>query len=139
VVAADREIEASARIAGELRQPLYLIDVAMWRATRAIMDGRFAEGQAHASRMLELGEREPDAEAIMRYQVQGMVLYFHQGCLGRLEPRPVPSDTPAPTLLHSYHALLWCETGHEAEARRELAALGRMGSICHATEGGSST
>src|SRR5881628_1872507 len=41
VVAADREIEAWAQIAGELRQPPYLTDLAMWRATRAIMDGRF--------------------------------------------------------------------------------------------------
>src|SRR6185436_5392912 len=41
VVAADREIETWERVASELRQPLYLTDVAMWRATRAIMDGRF--------------------------------------------------------------------------------------------------
>src|SRR5581483_3370257 len=123
VVAADREIETSAHIADELRQPLYLTDVAMWRATRAIMDGRFAEGHAHATRMVELGQRDPDAEAIMRFQAQGVVLYFHQGCLDRLERAPVQSDTPAPTLLRSHHALVWSETGHEAEARRELAAL----------------
>src|SRR5439155_623894 len=61
VVAADREIEAWAQIAGELRQPRYLTDLAMWRATRAIMDGRFAEGEEHARRALELGARERGA------------------------------------------------------------------------------
>ena len=127
VAAADREIEASARIADELRQPLYLTDVAMWRATRAIMDGRFAEGDAHANRMLELGQREPDAEAVMRYEVQGVVRRFHQGGLERLEPPPVRSETPEPIMLRCYRAFLWCETGHEAEARRELAALGQDG------------
>src|SRR5438046_4438798 len=58
VVAADREIEAWAQIAGELRQPLYLTDLAIWRATRAIMDGRFAEGEEQAKRAFELGQRE---------------------------------------------------------------------------------
>src|SRR3989442_4141978 len=42
VVAADREIETWAQIAGELRQPLYLTDLAMWRSTRPGMDCRLA-------------------------------------------------------------------------------------------------
>ena len=91
------------------------------------MDGRFAEGQAHARRMLELGEREPDAEAIMRYQVQGVVLYFHQGGLDRFEPPPVPADATAPALVRCHRALLLCETRREAEARRELGALAQDG------------
>ncbi|TMB51015.1 MAG: hypothetical protein E6J60_11240, partial [Deltaproteobacteria bacterium] len=81
VVAADREIEAWAQIAGELRQPRYLTDLAMWRATRAIMDGRFAEGEQHARRALELGEREPEVEPAMRHAVQMSVLQFHRGQL----------------------------------------------------------
>src|SRR5207244_12689922 len=68
VVAADGEIEASARIADELRQPLYLIDVAMWRATRAIMVGRFAEGQAHGTRVVEPARRQPRAGTGLRSQ-----------------------------------------------------------------------
>src|SRR5881398_3296697 len=61
VVAADREIEAWAQIAGELRRPLST-DLAIWRATRAIMDGRFAEGEEQAKRAFELGQRERDAQ-----------------------------------------------------------------------------
>src|SRR3989475_5592265 len=48
--AAAREIQAWAQIAGELRQPLYLTDLAMWRATRAIMDGRLPAGGGRAER-----------------------------------------------------------------------------------------
>src|SRR5207244_12536040 len=59
VVAADREIEAWAQIAGELRQPRYLTDLAMWRAAGAIMDGRFGEGEQAARPPLALGGREP--------------------------------------------------------------------------------
>src|SRR5207245_8527504 len=81
VVAADREIEAWAQIAGELRQPPYLTDLAMWRATRAIMDGRFAEGEEHARRALELGEAEPEVGPGMRYDVQLADLQFHRGQL----------------------------------------------------------
>src|SRR5207244_3237671 len=64
VVAADREIEAWAQIAGELRQPLYRTDLAMWRATRAIVDGCFADGEVQAKRAVELGQRETDAQPI---------------------------------------------------------------------------
>src|SRR5205823_1942011 len=77
--AAAREIGAWAQIAGELRQPRYLTHLAMWRATRAIMDGRFAEGEEHARRALELGEREPEVEPAMRHAVQMAVLQFHRG------------------------------------------------------------
>src|SRR5207244_3226201 len=69
VVAADREIEAWAQIAGELRRPLST-DLAIWRATRAIMDGRFAEGEEQAKRAFELGQRERDAQPTMRHEIQ---------------------------------------------------------------------
>src|SRR6185369_6800531 len=79
VAAADREIARWAEIAAEQRQPLWLADLAMWRATRAIMDGRFAEGEQYAQEALRLGEREPELEAPMRYAIQTSVLPFHRG------------------------------------------------------------
>src|SRR5256712_2504674 len=128
VVAADREIEAWAQIAGELRQPPYLTDLAMWRATRAIMDGRFAEGDEHAGRALELGEREPEVEPAMRHAVQMSVLQFHRGQLehavGAAAPR---SYVPAAMLLRCHRIFSWSETGRTAEARRDLRALAKDG------------
>src|SRR5213594_357795 len=98
VVATDREIEAWAQIAGELRQPLYLTDLAMWRATRAIMDGRFAEGEEHARRALELGRDEPDVEARMRYATQMSVLWFHRGELEHVAAGLPRADAPVAPL-----------------------------------------
>src|SRR3989441_2033110 len=48
VVAADREIEAWAQIASELRQPRYLTDLAMWRATRGRTERALAGGAGDA-------------------------------------------------------------------------------------------
>src|SRR5438552_7077237 len=128
VVAADREIEAWAQIAGALRQPPYLTDLAMWRATRAIMDGRFAEGDEHAGRALELGEREPEVEPAMRHAVQMSVLHFHRGhieqAVGAAAP---PSYAPASMLLRCHRIFSWSETGRTAEARRDLRALATNG------------
>jgi eukaryotic-like serine/threonine-protein kinase len=128
VLAADREIEAWAQIAGELRQPRYLTDLAMWRATRAIMDGRFAEGEEHAGRALELGEREPEVEPAMRHAVQMSVLQFHRGhlehAIGAAAPR---SYAPAAMLLRCHRIFSWSETGRTAEARRDLRALAKDG------------
>src|SRR5205807_2539353 len=128
VVAADREIEAWAQIAGALRQPPYLTDLAMWRATRAIMDGRFAEGDEHAGRALELGEREPEVEPAMRHAVQMSVLHFHRGhieqAVGAAAP---PSHAPAPMPPRCPRIFSWSETGRTAEARRDLRALATNG------------
>src|SRR5205809_548459 len=128
VVAADREIEAWAQIAGELRQPRYLTDLAMWRATRAIMDGRFAEGEEHARRALELGEREPEVEPAMRHAVQMAVLQFHRGQLEHAIDAAGPrSYAPAAMLLRCHRIFSWSETGRTAEARRDLRALAKDG------------
>src|SRR5438093_1780890 len=128
VVAAEREIEAWAQIASELRQPLYLTDLAMWRATRAIMDGRFADGEEQAKRAVELGQREHDAQPIMRYEIQTFVLHFHQGRLDQHLRRSQPrADVPAPMLQRCFRAFWWSETGRKAEARLELSALAKEG------------
>src|SRR5438034_379419 len=128
VVAADREIEAWAQIAGELRQPLHLTDLAIWRATRAIMDGRFAEGEEQAKRAFELGQRERDAQPTMRHEIQTIILHFHQGRLdqhlGRSQPR---ADVPAPMFLRCARAFWWSETDRQGEARLELSALAKEG------------
>jgi hypothetical protein len=123
VVAADREIETWALIAGELRQPLYLTDVAMWRATRAIMDGRFTEGEERALRAVELGQREPEVQAGMRHAVQTSVVRFHRGRLEHADAAAEPASYVPSTLLRCHLVLLAIETGRTAEARRDLRAL----------------
>src|SRR4030095_2936974 len=57
VAAVDRELESLARTAHEVRMPLYLWLVTTLRASRALLDGRFAEGAARAR-----GARDPPRE-----------------------------------------------------------------------------
>src|SRR5207247_1788502 len=115
-------------IAGELRQPLYLTDLAMWRATRAIMDGRFADGEEQAQRAVELGQREPDVQPILRHEIQTFLLHFHKGCLDQLVGRSQPrTGVPATMFQRCARAFVWSETGRQAEARRELSALAKEG------------
>src|SRR5438445_622647 len=128
VVATDREIEAWAQIAGELRKPLTLTVLAVWRATRAIMDGRFADGEEQAQRAVELGQREPDVQPILRHEIQTFLLHFHKGCLDQLVGRPQPrTGVPATMFQRCARAFVWSETGRQAEARRELSALAKEG------------
>ena len=128
VVATDREIEAWAQIAGELRQPLHRTDLTIWRATRAIMDGRFADGEEQAQRAVELGQREPDVQPILRHEIQTFLLHFHKGCLDQLVGRSQPrTGVPATMFQRCARAFVWSETGRQAEARRELSALAKEG------------
>jgi len=128
VAAADREIDAWASIARELRQPLHLADIAMWRATRAIMDGRFAEGETLAQRARELGEREPELEAAMRYAVQTSVLYFHRGDLEQVVGAALPGPDRSATMLMQSHYVFWAsQMGRAADAARELSAMRQDG------------
>ena len=128
VAAADREIEAWTQIAGELRQPFYLTDLAIWRATRAIMDGRFEVGEEQATRAAELGQRERDAQPTMRYEMQTIVLHFHQGRLAEHLGQPQsPAEPPGRPLLHAHRAFWVSEMGREADARLELAAFATSG------------
>src|SRR5206468_3484602 len=111
-----------------LRQPLYLTDLAMWRATRAIMDGRFADGEEQAQRAVELGQREPDVQPILRHEIQTFLLHFHKGCLDQLVGRSQPrTGVPATMFQRCARAFVWSETGRQAEARRELSALAKEG------------
>ena len=129
VAAADREIDAWEAIARELRQPLHLADVAMWRATRAIMDGRFTDGETYAQRAREFGEREPELEGAMRYAVQTSVLHFHRGDLEQVVGAELPGLDRSTTtmLMRSHHVFLATQTGRGADAALELGALRQDG------------
>ncbi|HZR82005.1 MAG TPA: AAA family ATPase [Candidatus Binatia bacterium] len=124
--AADREIAAYAELTKEPQRPWYAADVAMWRATRAIMDGRFADGAEQATRAHELAEREGDAQPGMRHEIQTMVLGFHVGRLDRHAERPrSPGDVGSSTFLRCHRAFWASRMGRHGEAARELAALAR--------------
>jgi tetratricopeptide (TPR) repeat protein len=76
--AADAELEAFARLAGELRQPYYRWSLTVLRGTREIFAGRFEEGRRLATEAIEHNRaHEPDSE--QEYTVQMLMLAAAQG------------------------------------------------------------
>jgi tetratricopeptide (TPR) repeat protein len=61
--AADAEIDAYARTAEALRQPPQLANVPLWRATRALLDGRYDEVEGLALEALAARRRAQSVEA----------------------------------------------------------------------------
>jgi DNA-binding CsgD family transcriptional regulator len=84
IAAVDAEIEAYARVAAGLRQPQYLSHVALWRAMRALMDGRFAEVEPLVEEMLATGRRAQRREAEPVFAAQMLSLHRDRGDLARL-------------------------------------------------------
>jgi class 3 adenylate cyclase len=130
VRAAYREMEAHARLAEELRQPLYEWHQVMYRAMRALMEGRTDEGEQLANESLMIGQRaSPDA--LDTYGVEMYAARRDQGRLEELEPSIVATVEMQPHVpgWRAALAYLYAETGREAEARRELDVLGTAGLV----------
>jgi DNA-binding CsgD family transcriptional regulator/tetratricopeptide (TPR) repeat protein len=126
--AVDAEIEAYARGAAGLRQPQYLTHVALWRAMRALMDGRFTEVEALAREMLVIGRQAQRREADLVFAAQMRALHRDRGDLTRLaELEPVLRENadrdPAPPVRRAYLAHLPMVLGRPAEARAEFERL----------------
>ncbi|MDP9416408.1 MAG: AAA family ATPase [Actinomycetota bacterium] len=127
-VAVDAEIEAYAHVAAGLRQPQYLSHVALWRAMRALMQGRFAEVEALAGEMLTTGRRAERREADLTFAAQMLALHRDRGDLARLaELEPViranADRDPTSPIRRAHLAHLLAVLGRPAEARIELERL----------------
>jgi tetratricopeptide (TPR) repeat protein len=79
---ATAEIAEHGRLAQELRQPFGLWQATAWRATIALLDGRFAEAQAAADEALALGRRIRATDAEHCFAAQSLVAAME---LGRLD------------------------------------------------------
>ncbi|HEV8634284.1 MAG TPA: AAA family ATPase [Chloroflexota bacterium] len=96
VAAVDAEIETYARLAAELRQPQYLGDVAMWRAMRALMDGRLAEVESLAREARAAGRRAQRQESELVFTHQMLDLHCERGDLaGVAETEPTIREIAA--------------------------------------------
>ncbi|HVA77274.1 MAG TPA: AAA family ATPase [Candidatus Binataceae bacterium] len=127
IPAVDREIANYSRLAGELRQDLGYEELI--RATRALMDGRFAEAERLGVKTLEVAMRLERRIGPFRGAVnsQLLILRREQGRLAELEPvlRTTLARTPGSALRRCAMAFLHSQTGRRAEARarfEELAA-----------------
>jgi class 3 adenylate cyclase len=128
VASAYREMEAQSRLADELKQPLYEWHRAMYRAMRALMEGRTEEGETLAGEALMIGQRaSPDA--MDTYGVQVFTARRDQGRLGEMEASAAALVEQQPHVpgWRSVLAHLYLETGRIDEARREFEALAAAG------------
>ncbi len=125
--AVDREIDAAARLAEEIRQPVYSWFATWWRASRALCDGRFDEAEGLRQAALAIGERiqHPGAMAIAQGQAiwltgerGGGYDVFEAGFQFLLDYYP-----PAVTALRAGEAAYYAEGGAMDDARRCFEAL----------------
>jgi class 3 adenylate cyclase len=122
LAATDRELEAAVPLARETRQPLYLWFEAVFRAMRALLEGRFDEGEQLAQQALAIGHRATGENALQVFGVQILAARWGQGRLEELEPafKGLAGQYPTIPAFRSALAFLYAELGRPEEARREF-------------------
>jgi len=79
-----KELEATTRLADELRQPAQLWDVTVNRAKLALFEGRFEEAEDVIHKALELGRLVQSANAQLAFDLQMYGLRREQGRVGEV-------------------------------------------------------
>ncbi|WP_283948641.1 ATP-binding protein [Streptomyces panaciradicis] len=123
---ADAEAAAYEAVVRPLRRPLYAWYVPLWRGTRALMEGRYADCAAELDEVERLGRRAGSVNAGLLAVTQRWCLYTETGDRAGLEGimaeaavlERSPLLWPRVTL-----ALLAAQTGRPEEAARRLSAV----------------
>lgn len=129
VTAADRELDALRLVAAELRQPIEQWFVTWFRASRAIGDGRFAEGEAFIRESLAIGERAQHPAAVSSFRGQLLWLRAEQGRhedMAEVEESLrllLPAVTGARAILETALVNLYVDQGRIDDARRAFDAV----------------
>jgi hypothetical protein len=134
VAAVDAEIEAFARVADALRQGIYRWYAPLWRAMRALMDGRPAEAERLGAEAMAIGEAAGSENAFLLGNVFRGVLAMERfdwksAAAVVLALAPIPEASP-PGSITNPAALFVPEIEPEA-TRRELdrLAAGGLGAV----------
>src|SRR5262249_5375729 len=85
IPAADVDFEALVRLTDELRQPAHLWYLAVLRAIRALLEGRFEEGERLTRHARALGHQAQQAMAAESFGAQMNALRSAQGRVHELE------------------------------------------------------
>ena len=122
VNAADLDLAAFAQAAEELRQPWHLAYTPVFRAMRAMMQGRFAEAETLIDEGLAIGTRARGSHALLIASMQRFMLLREQGRFLELAEgfeRGV-LFYPGTALGPAARVTLHLEVGRKAEARGEF-------------------
>jgi tetratricopeptide (TPR) repeat protein len=123
--AVEAQVEAFSTGAERLRQPLYLWQIAVWRAMRALLDGRLGQAEHLASEALAGGAPGEGVTAAQYYAIQLLAVRREQGRMGELEQaaRQLVQGYPARPAWRAALATVLCETDRLDTARAEFEQL----------------
>ena len=128
-VGADIELAVHARLAGELRDPLHLWYVPLFRGARALLAGRLADAERFAEEACAIGRVTQAQNAAQLHAVQLFALRAEQGRLGEIEHslEQLGRRYPAAPVWRSAAAYALAALGREQEARRAFETLAAGG------------
>jgi DNA-binding SARP family transcriptional activator/tetratricopeptide (TPR) repeat protein len=123
--AVEAQMEAFTALAEELRQPLYLWQATVWRATLALMDGRLAEAEELAGEALAAGAPAEEVTAAQYFAIQLLATRREQARMGELEPaaRQIVASNPDRPAWRAALIVTLCESGQIDRAWPELEPL----------------
>ncbi len=125
IPAVDRDLEAYARLAAELRQPQHLWHVPLLRGMRAMIDGRFEAAEEFAAEALAGGERAQEPLAQQFFTIQAALRFRLEGRLDEIAPavEQLAARYPAITAWRIAAMLTHVDCGQLDEARAEFERI----------------
>jgi class 3 adenylate cyclase len=125
--AVDEEIAACDRLAGELRQPRYLWQAAVFRTMRALMRGRYKESERLARTALSIGQRAEREVAAVVFGAHSFLTRLADGSLEQLRDAGREAAAHYGQAWPSAYVWLLTEIGQLEEARARFAGLAADG------------
>ncbi len=124
---ADLDLERYAQLAAEVRQPELLLHAAALRGMRALLEGRWRDGERAAAEVLGLGERSRAVDALQSYGVEMLQLRNEQLRLGEMTDHFQRLVHEISALPGWRTALAWADVqgGRLERAREEIDNLRR--------------
>ena len=119
------ELDAGARLAGELRQRAQIAQIEGVRALFALAEGRLADGEVMLQERFELGRETLLEASVAIYRCQRHLAHDLRGDVAPVEPEIAELVTmfPARPVFRCVLAHVHASIGRSDEARRALAAL----------------
>jgi len=128
-VGADIELALHARRTDELRDRLHMWYVPLFRATRALLDGRLGDAERYSAEAFAIGRETQAQNAAQLYAVQLFALRAEQGRLAEIEQslQEFGRRYPAAPVWRAAAAYSLAAIGRREDARRSFDALAAGG------------
>lgn len=127
--AVDQEIDSFSRLAAELRQPHSLWYADLYRAMRALMEGRFEEAEGLAIRFAAAGGKAQDLNALQSLGAQIAIVRWEQGRGSEMQEsiRQYAMRHPAVSAWRACLAYLYGDLGDTQRCRLEFERIAAAG------------